>query len=884
MEKGNLTDLSEFEDLYKGVAFHFTANQNIDSILKSSFRQDIGENSSGALGKEAIPKTFISYGLEGVMQMYNRLLNIALEVNSRMLNTDIHRTFLPNTVRLDCSKNLSVLEGLEFMRQYIENNSYLVIDCPATEYENDISYNQIRDINNTIGSLKFKDIPGLFDEVKDVFYSQKEFDVKSPNTDEYDLINEFISNDEEKLTLCIKKIDSYINKAKTEKEKEFAKKLFEERAIISIAIRKYTLNQIDRIRGKIVNENEKPIIEQYDYNEERLQWVMQIYNKEGNKKYGNPSNVHTRIVESKNGLIGLQIPTENLRVFSIDKENYANGVDFLSKLLPIIQENDKIANSFDCNLLTDFLEYTSLVDEYKKLGLLKREDKKIGKENEIHEFKMEVVDLENIDKYPGFEERFHPIEQSVNKKILEKALEYDREIKDVPSLIEKYETIDGVSEKINYIKNKIEDLDWDNSVTIVNKNGSKQQVDDVITMILYEFASSLEQISGVPLEQIVDKIASLNDRIRLGNWKSPKDDDLQYDGKSVTSIEYQNGKRKEFGAQTITSSEPGKPHKKSIVLYSNLDENGREQNGINLNSLNDIRQTLFHEWMHIMELEQVKENDDKEFVLNGRTFRDSEKLKNGEIWHTGLVTKEFGKNLAIVQNIDNQNGRKPSSRIMHNQITEGPVELIARKILAKVIGENIADKEIDHSRYLPHVKIAQIMMDSYGEKEFISNFITSSSTLTREFQMARIGNEDALHYMADFVDDQKGFQVIPEYSHRTAFYGKMKNIFESLDFSEEEENKFKVQLGKAEIEGDLSNVAKNLLKNKVNSNLNDSKLNQKTWAFLSELDEYGRNPIRAILDEYEELLNYEKEYYQNLPNLLQKALNKSRESKDDNSR
>ena len=870
MEKYKFTDLSEFKDVHELVAFHFTANQNIDSIMENGFEPRIGDNSSEKLGKEAIKKVFISYGLEGVLQMYNRLLNIAVDVEGQFLNTNSHRPFLPNTVDLNEQRKLSVLEGLEFMRQYIENNSYIVIDCPITEYEKNISYDEMKTINKEIGNLRFEDIQDYlnFEKVKQAF-SDGDIDKFAPEK-EQEILEEYIDH-----------IDEIIDNAKTDEEKAIAEKLSQIRSQISIAIRQYSLKKIDNIRGKMTNENENPLVEKCDYNEKNLKWIIQVYDKDSSEKRGNPSNTHTRIVEGEEGLIGLSITPENLHVFSSDGKTYATGIEFLRKIVPEVQKNDKIANNYDCDFISDFLAYVDLIEEYRKLGLLKRDEKQLVIGDKTCEFKMEVLDIENLEMYPGFEERFHSIEQSIAKKELEKSLEHDVKIKYVPSLIEKYEKIDGISEKMDYIRKKIEGLDWDNSILVEKKDGTKDQIDDVTTMLLYEYASSLEELSGVPFEQIVDKITSINGKVRLGNWRSPNDDILKYDNSSVTSSDYQNGERKKFGAQAITyvtSENPNEKPKnqKALVLYSNQDEYGNKQNGIDLNNLNDIRQTLFREWTHVMEMELVNENDDNEYVLNGRTFRGAEKLSNGEVWHTGLVTREFGKNLTIVQDIDRKKGKQPRSRIMHNQITEGVVELIARKILRNVIGKERTDKEIDDSRYMAHVNIAQTMMDSYGEKDFISKFITTPSKLTRDFELARIGREDALHYMADFVDDQMGFQVIPEYAHRTAIYRKMANMLEKLSFSDDEKKDFQKKLEKAQMDGNAVEVLGELLKTKVDNNLNDSKLQHKTWAFLSSLDENGRNPIRVVLDEYNALLTYEKDYYQSLPVQLKRALDKSR--------
>lgn len=128
LDSEKLSTLDEFEDIHKGVAFHFTPNQNIDNILYTGFEPRIGVNSSGLLGKEAIPKTFISHGLEGVMRMYNHMVNIVSSVKASKLDTDEHRCFIPSNVDLNNPDHqLTILEGFEFLRQHMENNTYFVI-------------------------------------------------------------------------------------------------------------------------------------------------------------------------------------------------------------------------------------------------------------------------------------------------------------------------------------------------------------------------------------------------------------------------------------------------------------------------------------------------------------------------------------------------------------------------------------------------------------------------------------------------------------------------------------------------------------------------------------------------------------------------------------
>ncbi len=50
------------------LGYHFTPRKNFASIQATGLRPQIGSNSSGGLGREALDKTFFSNGKNGVMQ------------------------------------------------------------------------------------------------------------------------------------------------------------------------------------------------------------------------------------------------------------------------------------------------------------------------------------------------------------------------------------------------------------------------------------------------------------------------------------------------------------------------------------------------------------------------------------------------------------------------------------------------------------------------------------------------------------------------------------------------------------------------------------------------------------------------------------------------
>ena len=91
--------LKEYEDLRKNVSFHFTPMQNLDNILENGLVSNFGDNSTGILGQSAIPKVYISYGLEGVMQLYNRILNLSQEGALEHFQGASHKPFIPKNLQ-----------------------------------------------------------------------------------------------------------------------------------------------------------------------------------------------------------------------------------------------------------------------------------------------------------------------------------------------------------------------------------------------------------------------------------------------------------------------------------------------------------------------------------------------------------------------------------------------------------------------------------------------------------------------------------------------------------------------------------------------------------------------------------------------------------------
>lgn len=362
----NFITLEEIDDLRKNIGFHFTPTQNLESILKTGLLPRIGANASGAIGQSVIPKTYISYGLEGVMQLYNRILNVSLEIPIEYFRgSSSHKTFLPSSAQTkDGKSRLSILEGFEWVRQYMENNTYLIFDASMGEYEHPLDDSDINDINEYIHNLEDENGNNIYSKVREI------------NKKIAELTNDTTMNHREEINRYVK-----------------------ERETLVVDIWRQTSEIVRNKQGKLINGNEELIMDRIDFDDENLRWV----------NFGErPYNIHTKIVENKNGdLKGLPILPQNLRVFSMDGKKHENGIEFMKKMHLFISEEDKVAinynNRIDVNLLNYFYEYVKLIEQYRA-------------EQEISELSSGrtagfTVDFSDISKYPGLKEFAEEVSQ-----------------------------------------------------------------------------------------------------------------------------------------------------------------------------------------------------------------------------------------------------------------------------------------------------------------------------------------------------------------------------------------------------------------------------------------------------------------------------------------
>lgn len=268
MEENKLITISEIENLRKNISFHFTDISNLESILNEGLRPKIGNNAKGGLGQAAIEKTYVSYGIEGALQLVNRAFNMLERLPIGILINGPYSKFLPESIKekitneklLNDEKEdilnsfLTLDQRYELVRQYMKNNTYLFIDTNISEYERNISDDELEEINNNILNSKLEDETNLkstFDKLNaEIMYLEK--NGRSDETSE-----------------LVKKRDG-----------------------ISLKVLNETKEVINSKRGKILNISENTIIDEVDFDDESLTWKNQVKNL---------SNIHTRIIQEQDG-------------------------------------------------------------------------------------------------------------------------------------------------------------------------------------------------------------------------------------------------------------------------------------------------------------------------------------------------------------------------------------------------------------------------------------------------------------------------------------------------------------------------------------------------------------------------------------------------------
>jgi len=293
--------------------------------------------------------------------------------------------------------------------------------------------------------------------------------------------------------------------------------------------------------------------------------------------------------------------------------------------------------------------------------------------------------------------------------------------------------------------------------------GTNADTQNLTLMLLIEYAISIEQITHgkISANFVIDKLKNEMGTFRFGDFKKGIDDNITYDNNSVTSPIYTQQCRIKtgFGAHAIPYTEQDQI-KSAVVLFDNKQEyedtNGNKTllSGIHLNNLSDIRGTVFHEWTHILEQVLIKTSelnkDDIIFENNGSTYINTAGIgpnlstqeyldfisnpnQSSEVIFAGISTIEINEN-------------KSSRRIMHNQISEGATEYIARLVL-----EQVGDTPIDSTRYARQVDIIKQIFESKGIANAVSMYLKSPHKLIKELESHKVGDKDILHYISEHI-------------------------------------------------------------------------------------------------------------------------------------
>ena len=330
---------------------------------------------------------------------------------------------------------------------------------------------------------------------------------------------------------------------------------------------------------------------------------------------------------------------------------------------------------------------------------------------------------------------------------------------DISLLTEKYKTGDN-----QWLWNKIGEVieskseKWDRGVDGQNS--------ELTQMLIYEYATSLEAITCGKLsaEFVVEKLASTLGTFRLGDFKEGQDDNIRYDNRSVTSESYKRLCRidNHFGAHQVDYEEDGK-RLFSVVMfdkdqeYKTKDGKLYKLSGGNLESLDDIRQTLFHEWTHVMEKCLVKASELK--------VSDIIKRRGDSIYINACLSPDLNMEeyIEYIQNVEQMlnsqeevlfggistieiNEKKsPNRRIMHNQISEGATELISKKIMEHL------GRPIEDGRYAQQADFVEKVFDSMGTDTGIATYLTSSNKIISYIESKNYDGKDILRDTDSFI-------------------------------------------------------------------------------------------------------------------------------------
>ena len=367
---------------------------------------------------------------------------------------------------------------------------------------------------------------------------------------------------------------------------------------------------------------------------------------------------------------------------------------------------------------------------------------------------------------------------------------------EVDKIFSKYKTEN--SDLIEYIQHAIDEKqntgDWD--IGIDNRS------DNLLSMLMYEYASSIEKLTDGKLtaKQVIDKLSNQMGKFRIGDFKTGKDDSITYDGKAVTSELYKKQCRvdSKFGAHAIEYKDDEGKSKTAVVLFDNsqvatIDGEQQTLSGIDLQDLSDIRHTVFHEWTHIMERCMVKASQlSKQDIIH----RNGESTYINSMLSPDLSKQEYEDYISNVDDllasdeeipfggistIELNNSKSPNRRIMHNQISEGATEFIARKVM-----ETIGEKVKHPDRYAEQVRIMGDIFTGNGLSEMLTAYFTEPHKVIRTLEGKRVQNKDMLHYISEYINSShisklfNRLKIDKDGNVKTGFFSKLTDRFKRM--------------------------------------------------------------------------------------------------------
>lgn len=392
--------------------FHFTDIENNVGISGTGLIPGIGANSKDKFGKEAIGKVFFARGIEGTMQIFNRVIILGYEIPINVYKADKDKSKYLLELQSKTYKDnetMSLLEAFEYTRRSMEEKNYFTFDIHDTEYDKKIDEEalpqQIKNINTHLDSIReiqinadfSKEEKAIFDRAYESAKTQRE--VREKSTDEiqaaYILINNLASEKSklDKPRQTARGIDQCIENLLqgNDEEKKVAEKLTDIRKQITIAIRRESKKVVNNlIRGEIIPESYIGAnAERIDYNEDRMEWI-------DTKRY--PHNCHTMVLDVDNEVEGINLPKgigigkDKLRLLSIDGKTPAKSIDVIKEFYEHATQKEKFSLSTtngnkDEQMIGYFLEYIGIYEQYHN-------------DPEVFKEKLEKLQEEILMRYP----------------------------------------------------------------------------------------------------------------------------------------------------------------------------------------------------------------------------------------------------------------------------------------------------------------------------------------------------------------------------------------------------------------------------------------------------------------------------------------------------